>query len=390
MRKNVGGTNYTLSYTGEVVPGCLHNCVYHKDGELNGKFCFERGNQSVSFKVGENKLAVNHSINMKQRSGSYQYYHGYWGNWGVESDCPDGSFVYGYRLQSEPILGPGLFFDDTAINSIGMRCRKPHSYKIVDYIYSRRGSWGNWGTSDFCPGYNNPVVGFDVLMEPKQGSGDDTAVNAIDLYCKDGQMLSASRKTTWGSWTKKYMCPSGEAVGGLQTRVESNQYFGDDTALNGIGIFCRPYPGNNNILCILSVYNVFPLVDGSWGGWQSWSSCSKTCGRGSTSRRRTCSGPFYGGRKCNGDSQQYRACSIKLCPSKYSYHYYISKKIYVVFPLVDGSWEGWESWSSCSKTCGGGSSSRRRACYGPFHGGRKCYGDSKEYKDCSTKQCPSK
>jgi len=264
MRKNVGGTDYTLSYTGAVKPSCLHNCVYHKDGDINRRFCFKRGNQKVSYEEGSNKLAVNHSINYKQRYSSFQYFHGYWGSWGLMSTCPTGAFVYGYRLQSEPLQGSG---DDTALNSISLRCRYPNSYATSKYLYSRRGFWGYWGSTPNCYGTNNPVVGFAVLMESVQGGGDDTAANDIDLYCMDGQVLSASKFTSWGSWTQKYMCPSGMAVAGLQTRVESCQGSGDDTALNGIGIYCRPYPTRAASTDFSMGGDDSPPIGGGPNGW---------------------------------------------------------------------------------------------------------------------------
>lgn len=43
---------------------------------------------------------------------------------------------------------------------------------------------------------------------------------------------------------------------------------------------------------------------------------------------------------------------------------------------VHGGWEPWESWISCTRTCGGGVSLRERSCDAPTpaHGGRFCTG----------------
>ena len=78
------------------------------------------------------------------------------------------------------------------------------------------------------------------MIEGKQGgSGDDTALNTIDLRCKD--TTSSSTKTIrskggyWGSWrgwtTSGYMKR-------VKLRTESKQGDGDDTAANGLRFIC--------------------------------------------------------------------------------------------------------------------------------------------------------
>ena len=86
------------------------------------------------------------------------------------------------------------------------------------------------------------MIGFDVLEEGNQGSGDDTALNDVDLYCKSGGYVSASVNYARGSWKPKQMCPVGFAVMGIRTQVESDQGNGDDTALNGVELYCKEYP----------------------------------------------------------------------------------------------------------------------------------------------------
>ncbi|MBN3300840.1 AGRB1 protein, partial [Amia calva] len=110
-------------------------------------------------------------------------------------------------------------------------------------------------------------------------------------------------------------------------------------------------------------------VDGNWNEWSSWSSCSSSCSNGTMQRTRECNGPSYGGSECRGDWLETRHCFLRECP-------------------VDGKWQPWSQWGSCSKTCSGGSQQRQRICYGPFFGGDQCPGDQEEVRRCNEKRCP--
>ncbi|KAK2167893.1 hypothetical protein NP493_1251g00009 [Ridgeia piscesae] len=57
---------------------------------------------------------------------------------------------------------------------------------------------------------------------------------------------------------------------------------------------------------------------------------------------------------------------------------------------VNGAWGEWSDWSQCSRSCGGGNSTRRRLCDSPppDADGRPCAGDSGEGKACHTDECP--
>ncbi|XP_068789604.1 adhesion G protein-coupled receptor B1 isoform X7 [Struthio camelus] len=110
-------------------------------------------------------------------------------------------------------------------------------------------------------------------------------------------------------------------------------------------------------------------VDGNWNEWSSWSSCSASCSNGTQQRTRECNGPSYGGAECQGHWVETRDCFLRQCP-------------------VDGKWQAWGVWGSCTTTCGGGTQRRDRVCYGPFFGGVTCQGPKEEYKQCNDKRCP--
>lgn len=59
-------------------------------------------------------------------------------------------------------------------------------------------------------------------------------------------------------------------------------------------------------------------------------------------------------------------------------------------PLVDGHWNEWSAWSTCSASCSNGTMQRTRECNGPSYGGSECHGSWKETANCFLKDCPGK
>eukprot|EP00727_Mastigamoeba_balamuthi_P003957 m51a1_g13559 hypothetical protein (401) ;mRNA; r:329-1994 len=107
--------------------------------------------------------------------------------------------------------------------------------------HSSVGPWGTWDQPYSCPsGYY--IVGFKVLNEQCCDSKDDTALNRIVVICRSGDSQTYSPelgKTSWGDWSQEYVCPQGQVVTAIQTRLEARQGSGDDTALNGIRMRCQ-------------------------------------------------------------------------------------------------------------------------------------------------------
>jgi len=107
-----------------------------------------------------------------------------------------------------------------------------------------------------------------------------------------------------------------------------------------------------------------PEVCTSVTDWQAWESCDVTCGGGTTTRTRSCSGD------CTGiDLQQTETCNPDPCP-------------------IDGVLLEWSPWSACSVTCGEGQTKRTRTCADELHGGLSCKSASlEEVKSCSLSGC---
>ncbi|XP_063410398.1 hemicentin-1-like [Mytilus trossulus] len=116
------------------------------------------------------------------------------------------------------------------------------------------------------------------------------------------------------------------------------------------------------------------IVDGQWSSWIDTPS-SVTCGVGCRLRYRECSNPYpqQGGKKCTGSRNKHVKCQqYDPCP-------------------VHGTWSVWSE-TTCSVTCGVGTSLRYRNCSNPHpqYGGNNCTGKSIDHVICThTDKCPA-
>lgn len=139
-----------------------------------------------------------------------------------------------------------------------------------------------------------------------------------------------------------------------------------------LGIIKEKYIKNS----LNAIFLLFqPVVNGGYTQWTSYGVCSKTCGKGEQTRKRTCTNPSpaHGGQRCSGPSTQDKSCKLRECP-------------------IDGGYVAWSPFEPCSVTCGSGLQARKRTCTNPvpLHGGKKCQGASMEEKKCHPRECPSK
>ncbi|KXZ53197.1 hypothetical protein GPECTOR_7g1090 [Gonium pectorale] len=110
-----------------------------------------------------------------------------------------GQQVHGFRTRTEEKQGGG---DDTALNGLELSCMDETKVMVHE------GYYGDWfGTSSCAPG--DYIIGASMLVEDPVGGGDDTAANSIHFYCNQGGYIQS------------------HSGGG-----------GDDTALNGMKIAC--------------------------------------------------------------------------------------------------------------------------------------------------------
>ena len=110
-----------------------------------------------------------------------------------------------------------------------------------------------------------------------------------------------------------------------------------------------------------------------WTEWTPWTECTVSCGGGQKSRVRECLLPTKrnGQSGCFGDSEETMVCGMGACPD----------------------WGEWSDWTVCSKSCGGGQTSRYRNCLLQDYtklgdNSLGCVGETDQVLDCNTKVCP--
>ncbi|HWO21070.1 MAG TPA: M57 family metalloprotease [Kofleriaceae bacterium] len=97
----------------------------------------------------------------------------------------------------------------------------------VSAVKPGEGSWGDWRNRAYCS-EGSWAVGYRMRVESNQSGGDDTALNSVQLLCKNPSTGAtewvSSYDGLWGSWNGSASCASsGQYLKGAQMRIESNQ-----------------------------------------------------------------------------------------------------------------------------------------------------------------------
>merc|ERR550534_2968765 len=160
-----------------------------------------------------------------------------WGEWGPLFSCPADSYVDGFRLRVEALVGKN--FDDTALNTIEVHCSSNETGT------SAEGDNGDWTPWKYCP-EDSVAMGavFKSVAELTTGGGvlgpDNTAGTDLNLRCSDLTVIRGNSGWNPGQWQSKD-CPENMAISGIRTQVESN-CSSSCTGLNQVHFSCAPAP----------------------------------------------------------------------------------------------------------------------------------------------------
>lgn len=229
--------------------------------------------------------------------------------------------------------------------------------------------------ADHCQRYKSRE-GCINAMDPYCGwnEGDETCSlaprgNPLDKYWDHSAtacpILDAKVDGGWSAWNNWSPCVHSGSTDSTDTCICRQRFCNNPTPKNG---------GRECTGMAVTVTNC--TVHGGWSDWSAWSSCSSTCGMGIKTRSRTCTNPSpaYGGRVCVGQQVMEADCTDLLpCPMQPKH----------------GGWSEWESWSTCSISCGVGFKKRKRRCNNPKprDGGDNCNGNDTEYMECVGVNC---
>ncbi|XP_053167465.1 vitelline membrane outer layer protein 1-like [Hemicordylus capensis] len=149
------------------------------------------------------------------------------GDWGLAQFCLNG-YARGFSLKVEQTQSCWFLCDNTALNGIRLHCDDG------SIIESAVAPWGTWTTVQYC--LKTKMISFALRVQKPQGTSDDTAANNIQFSCGNESILTghAGERGSFGAWSNR--CSVG--ICGIQTRVESSQGLGDDTALNDVRFYC--------------------------------------------------------------------------------------------------------------------------------------------------------
>lgn len=201
---------------------------------------------------------------------------------------------------------------------------------------------------------------------------------------KPGYLGKSCLQQNLGAWSEEVECKEKECpIDGGFTEWSP---FGDCDKTCGDGVKKRkrsctnPEPkfGGKNCEGLTEetqACNVKPCpVDGGFSNWGAFGECDKPCGTGMKKRTRTCTNPApaNGGKNCEGPLEEQEKCNVQPCP-------------------VDGGFTEWSEFGACDKSCGGGKQTRKRTCTNPApaNGGKNCEGALEETKACNTDACPN-
>jgi hypothetical protein len=213
-------------------------------------------------------------------------------------------------------------------------------------------TWNAWSTCTKTCGTGVQTRTFDV--DTATAHGGDECPTEMDRVCNSN---SCPVDCVVSRWDRFQACTKTCGTSGTKTKIRSvttQAAFG--------GKICPTVASTTSC-------NRFTCpVDCKLSAFTVWSACTKTCGTGTSYRKRSLiTSNAHGGKKCD-ETHQYKTCAIKACP-------------------IDCKMSGWNDHNVCKTTCTDeGSKKERHTKYRSVitaaqHGGLAC-GASSHVKDC--------
>ncbi|XP_030052234.1 SCO-spondin [Microcaecilia unicolor] len=175
------------------------------------------------------------------------------------------------------------------------------------------------------------------------------------IYCQDIDCKVDGAWTPWSPWSD---CPV-TCGQGIQIRTRA---------------CINPPPRNNGSDCLgsdreVQECTIFPCGGNTRCEWSDWSPCSRSCGTGIASRKRTCQCPASESpdAPCNEtEHMEAQACYTQACDG-------------------DCAWGPWTHWTECS--CKSLIQHRFRDQLGPSYGDKPCHELGTELRKCDLSDC---
>jgi hypothetical protein len=140
--------------------------------------------------------------------------------------CPEGSYVYGFKLKGQTNQGSG---DDRAVTGIQMQCKDYSSGEPTGWMQDLSVNVGSWVSPHVTSAH--PLVGgnlkYDVSGTDKKG-----ATNLRGYYASDGDLVTLTGNVqtgmNTGDWLRapgiipEFLCPTNSAVCGFNNSIEAD------------------------------------------------------------------------------------------------------------------------------------------------------------------------
>lgn len=275
----------------------------------------------------------------------------------------------------------------------------------------RVSEWGPWSECDKVKAGGKQMRTRKIVQEAVSGGKECPALEQVQPCPEDCET------SPWSDWSK---CTR-TCGGGMQVRTREVTKPGTSGGKE-CGALAEVKQCNTDAC----------PVDCQVSAWSEWGSCSKTCGGGTQTRTRTTTVPPANGGKACPPLTETQSCNTQACPppalslstngkcgpengntfcppgqccstngvcGSASDHCYTNRRVDTAYhgkdsPLaslfapVNCEVSAWSDWSTCDKSCGGGSQTRTRTVTKqPLNGGNACP-TLAESQPCNSQACP--